>query len=190
MVTFTIASLKQALLHIQNNSSTLTYYGIGPKDGLIVSDDLDENAAYHLRIAQVLEPQLITRLTAGYTALSLAGQELLHILSDSTYLQNLELMLRRDGYSEPADVQVFRLLRKRLDNDATVSLAEVMKMLMERALGDTMSNPLPLASAEHVLTDMALSETLPELTPETPITSDSVESKAEKLIRNTRKEIS
>lgn len=145
MVMFSIESLKQALIFIQEHSESLQYYGkaSGSKEGLIISDGMSDDEKYHLRIVQALKPALITKLADKYTALSLDGQELLHILNDEMYIHSLEVLLRREGYTSPSDVQIFKLLRKRLDGDTVVSWAEVMKMLMDHAIND----PVPRTPA-------------------------------------------
>lgn len=134
MAALTIEGLKRALNYVQDNSS-ITYYEVGPRKGLMVTDQMSEDEAYHLRIIQSLEPRLIARLAEQYTLLSLDGQELLHMLSDDRYLDSLRLQLQKNnGYTQPADVQIFKLLRKQLDGTApTASWPDVIKMLVERS---------------------------------------------------------
>lgn len=134
MAALTIEGLKRALNYVQDNSS-ITYYEVGPRKGLMVTDQMSEDEAYHLRIIQSLEPRLIARLAEQYTLLSLDGQELLHMLSDDRYLDSLRLQLQQNnGYTQPADVQIFKLLRKQLDGTApTASWPDVIKMLIERS---------------------------------------------------------
>lgn len=181
MAALTIEGLKRALNYVQDNSS-ITYYEVGPKKGLMVTDGMSEDEAYHLRIIQSLEPRLIARLAEQYTLLSLDGQELLHMLSDDRYLDSLRLQLQRDnGYSNPADVQIFKLLRKQLEGAASVtSWPDVIKMLVERSreklvLPDVeITQPLPdqiIAQPEEVL--------IPEVKPEP-------EPEAARIIRTTK----
>lgn len=134
MAELTIEGLKNALTYVQDNS-TITWYEVGPRKGLMVTDGMSEEDAYHLRVVQSLEPRLIVRLAEQYTQLSLDGQELLHMLSDDRYLDSLRLQLQKNnGYTHPADVQIFKLLRKQLDGTApTASWPDVIKMLVERS---------------------------------------------------------
>ena len=117
MVALTIDGLKKALTYIQDNSKTIAYYERSSKRGLIVTDGLSEDEAYHIRVVELLTPKLITQLAESFTALSLAGQELLDILSDDAYLASLSNYLKRQGYSNPSDRQVFRLLTERMTSD-------------------------------------------------------------------------
>jgi hypothetical protein len=134
MTALTIEGLKRALNYVQDNNS-ITYYEVGPRKGLMVTDQMSEEDAYHMRIIQSLEPRLIARLAEQYTLLSLDGQELLHMLNDDRYLDSLRLQLQRDnGYSNPADVQIFKMLRKQLDGSNPVaSWPDVIKLLIERS---------------------------------------------------------
>ncbi|HDL6962242.1 TPA: hypothetical protein PXM28_001484 [Yersinia enterocolitica] len=143
MAALTIDGLKQALTYIQDNGKSISYYEVGPKKGLMVTDHITENDAYHLRIVQSLEPRLVIRLAEQYTLLSLDGQELLHMLSDEKYLNSLRLQLQRDnGYSQPADVQVFKLLRKQLDGATPATTwPDVIKMLVDRSVNEKLILP-------------------------------------------------
>lgn len=142
MAALTIDGLKRALNHVQDNSS-ISYYEVGPRKGLMVTDQLTEDEAYHMRIVQSLEPRLVARLAEQYTLLSLDGQELLHMLSDDRYLDSLRLQLQRDnGYSQVADVQIFKLLRKQLEGTSpTTSWPDVIKLLVERSVREKMILP-------------------------------------------------
>lgn len=168
MAALTIEGLKRALNYVQDNSS-ITYYEVGPRKGLMVTDQMNEDEAYHLRIIQSLEPRLIARLAEQYTLLSLDGQELLHMLNDDRYLESLRLQLQRDnGYSNPADVQIFKLLRKQLEGSNPVaSWPDVIKLLIER-------------SREKVI--------LPDVEPAAPITDSTLMQKQEDLPSETKAE--
>lgn len=172
MTALTIDGLKRALNYVQDNNS-ITYYEVGPRKGLMVTDGMSEDEAYHLRIIQSLEPRLIARLAEQYTLLSLDGQELLHMLSDDRYLDSLRLQLQRDnGYSQPADVQIFKLLRKQLEGTAQVtSWPDVIRLLVERSREKLVlpeiepSAPLPGPTPAQQET-IVLPETKPEVKPE------------------------
>lgn len=127
MVMLTIEGLKKALAYIQDNSTTIRYYERSNKRGLIVTDGMSEDEAYHIRVVELLQPKLITQLAESFTTLSLAGQELLDILSDDAYLATLSSYLKRQGYTSPSDRQIFRLLCKRMDGNSDISWQEIIK---------------------------------------------------------------
>lgn len=139
MVNLTITGLKNALNYIQEYSKEIKFHGkyktdgqLDPKIGLIVTPEhFSEDDAYHLRVVQNLMPKLFTRLAEDYTVLSLDGQELLHVLNDEMYLSNLAAQIKTRGYSDAADVQIFKLLRERMGNDDNESLVSVMTTLLK-----------------------------------------------------------
>jgi hypothetical protein len=134
MIMLTIDGLKYALNYIQNNKS-IKYHEFGPKKGLIsIPEGTLDDEAYHLRVIQLLEPKLLSRLADEYTVLSLDGQELLDVLSDDVYLLSLTAQLKRRGYSSPSDRQVFRLLREKMAGDDNKSWPDVMKSLLVDAV--------------------------------------------------------
>lgn len=181
MAALTIDGLKRALNYVQDNSG-ITYYEVGPRKGLMVTDQLTEDEAYHMRIVQSLEPRLIARLAEQYTLLSLDGQELLHMLSDDRYLDSLRLQLQRDnGYSQPADVQIFKLLRKQLEGTSpTTSWPDVIKLLVERSVREK----LILPDAESVEPQPAPAELIPE--PVDLVDTPLPEPQAAKIIRSAK----
>jgi hypothetical protein len=170
MAALTIEGLKLALTYVQDNGKSISYYEVGPKNGLIVTDHLSEEEAYHLRLVQSLEPRLVLRLAEQYTLLSLDGQELLHMLSDEQYINSLRQQLQRDnGYSQPADVQVFKLLRKQLDGATpATSWPDVIKMLVERSVNEKLVlpdlEPIAPAAIKPAIESSAV-ETKEELAP-------------------------
>lgn len=184
MTALTIEGLKRALNYVQDNSS-ITYYEVGPKKGLMVTDGMNEDEAYHLRIIQSLEPRLIARLAEQYTLLSLDGQELLHMLSDEHYLDSLRLQLQRDnGYSNPADVQIFKMLRKQLDGSNPVaSWPDVIKLLIERSREKVI---LPDVEAVIPLSDPTLTQKQEDLLPEMKAEQ---EPEAAKIIKATKQKL-
>lgn len=183
MAALTIDGLKQALNYVQDSGKSISYYEVGPKKGLIVTDHLSEKEAYHLRIVQSLEPSLVRRLAEQYTLLSLDGQELLHMLSDEQYINSLRQQLQRDnGYSQPADVQVFKLLRRQLEGtNPTTSWPDVIKMLVERSVNEK----LILPEANSLLVNSVVEPT--EIEEKTPVQSQpEPEPQAAKIIRSTK----
>ncbi|MGL5386656.1 MAG: hypothetical protein ACRDCA_12510 [Serratia sp. (in: enterobacteria)] len=184
MAALTIDGLKRALTYIQDNSN-IAYYEVGPRKGIMVTDQFNENEAYHLRLVQSLEPRLTVRLAEQYTLLSLDGQELLHMLNDDRYLETLRLQLQREnGYSEPADVQVFKLLRKQLEGtNPTTSWPDVIKMLVER----TVNEKLILPETNPPLVNSVVEPTeIEEKTPLQPQPEPEPERQTAKIIRSTK----
>jgi hypothetical protein len=148
MVHLTIDGLKGALNYIQENSKTIKFHGKNkadgkpnPNQGLISApENMTEEEQYHLRVVQALTPKLFTRLNEEYTVLSLDGQELLHVLNDDAYLANLTAQIKNQGYSAPADVQVFKLLREKMSSDENKTWADVLKTLLGNAINGRNAN--------------------------------------------------
>lgn len=189
MAALTIDGLKLALNYVHDNGKSISYYELGPKKGLIVTDHLTEDEAYHLRLVQSLEPSLVRRLAEQYTLLSLDGQELLHMLSDEQYINSLRQQLQRDnGYSQPADVQVFKLLRKQLDGATpATSWPDVIKMLVERSVNERLVLPELEAIAPTTIKPVIESsavETKEELVP-----TQEPETQVATLIKATKKNV-
>lgn len=142
MANLTISGLKNALNFVQENSREIKFHGKNKSDGqpdskfgLIVTPEyFSDEDAYHLRVIQNLTPKLFTRLAEDYTVLSLDGQELLHVLNDDLYLSNLASRVKARGYTEASDVQVFKLLREKINNDEGESLLEVVTELLKDSI--------------------------------------------------------
>lgn len=189
MAALTIDGLKLALNYVHDNGKSISYYELGPKKGLIVTDHLTEDEAYHLRLVQSLEPSLVRRLAEQYTLLSLDGQELLHMLSDEQYINSLRQQLQRDnGYSQPADVQVFKLLRKQLDGATpATSWPDVIKMLVERSVNEKLILP-DLEAIAPTIIKPAIESSAVEMKEELAPTQEPA-TQVETLIKATKKNV-
>lgn len=131
MLMLTIEGLKTALLYVAENGRQITYFERGPKSGLFtLPESMSEDMQYHLRVVQLFEPKLTTRLSENYTVLSLDGQELYDILNDTQYLDSLHQQLRTQGYTSPSDRQIFRLLRERMSGVRESSWTDVISQLL------------------------------------------------------------
>ncbi|CNI68344.1 Uncharacterised protein [Yersinia frederiksenii] len=187
MLMLTISGLKQALNFIQSNSKNIKYNERGSRQGMImVPEGLSEDEQYHLRLVQKMEPKLINPLSEGLTVLSLAGQELLDILSDDAYIVLLTDKLKSLGYTAPSDRQIFRLLQERMnvlpiaDANPAMSLHEVFGAFFDAAMNaQTKSKPVLEQAKEQPVEIAPIIDPLPqsqsEITEEPKTTQNAAE---------------
>lgn len=185
MVMLTVESLKNALLYVRDNSTTISYYARGTKKDLINTDGLEEDQAYHIRVVELLNPPLITKLSESYITLSLAGQELLDILSDSAYLESLTEYLKKQGYSNPSDRQVFRLVCERMSGEANVSWSDIVRDIVSdlsyKPTKETLSaevvdvEPIPEIEKDKSFEDIPIIPTEPVIQTEVPVAQTMVQ---------------
>jgi hypothetical protein len=116
----TLSGLKKALQYIQDNSRTIKYHPFEPLKGMIViPKNIPDDEQYHLFLIQKFEPRLIDKFSNELTLLSINGQEFLDILSDDKYIEILKHQIRKLGYSEPSDRQIYKLLRQQMGDYST-----------------------------------------------------------------------
>lgn len=179
MVMLTIDSLKNALNYINENGKKLKYYDGHynvSKAGLIVTDEMTEEEAYHIRVVEFSNPKLVTKLAGSFTVLSIVGQELLDILSDDNYLNSLSAYLKKQGYSNPSDRQIFRLVCERMSGENTKSWVEMMQDIIDLA---------QIPKQEDILT--ISTEDVELLAVEEDVVED--DSLTEKIIKDTKKKV-
>jgi len=111
----TLSGLKNALQYIQDNKNIIRVHKFEPKKGfIIIPKELSEDEAYNLYLIQKFEPKLIERFGEELTILSINGQELFDILSDEKYIDGLRNHIRKLGYTEPSDRQIYKLLKQQM----------------------------------------------------------------------------
>lgn len=178
MVMLTIEGLKTALTYVHDNSKTIKYYEAGSKKGLIVTEGMSEDEAYHLRVVELLQPKLTTKLSESFTALSLAGQELLDILRDEAYIASLSSYLNKQGYTHPSDRQVFRLLCERMSGESSKSWQDMFSELV---------SDIGQAATKEEVTDIQPEEPLTLELSEENTQSDEAHSVSGGIIEDTKK---
>jgi hypothetical protein len=111
----TLNGLKKALRYIQDNSKTIKYHPFEPLKGMIViPKNMPDDEQYHLFLVQKFEPRLIDKFSNELTLLSINGQEFLDVLSDDKYIEILKNQIKKLGYSEPSDRQIYKLLKQQM----------------------------------------------------------------------------
>ncbi len=111
----TLNGLKKALQYVQENSKKIKYHPFEPLKGMIViPKNVPDDDQYHLFLIQKFEPRLIDKFSNELTLLSINGQEFLDILSDDKYIETLRNQIRKLGYSEPSDRQIYKLLKQQM----------------------------------------------------------------------------
>lgn len=110
MLLLKIEGVKKALEYIQKNGRSLKCHKHDPQKGMIIlPEGTPEDEAYHIYLAQKIQPSLIMKVNDRSIILSPAGQELYDILCDEKYLAKLKEHFISRGFSGATDRQLFRL---------------------------------------------------------------------------------